>query len=144
MKLKQKLLPATVIIAFLLTASCNFSKGIKKDLTTGFTTSYNGFALDNIYLANEAEHKLKSNAVSLGSNLGSKINIIATGVDNSIEKEGNVFPGCSILLTDKTGKEILNLPDAFADITQQVVKEISGTRRAELKSPSDKPKRICS
>ena len=30
MKLKQKPLPATVIIVLLLTASCNFSKGIKK------------------------------------------------------------------------------------------------------------------
>ena len=128
MKLKQKLLPVTVIITLLLTASCNFSKGIKKDLTTGLTTSYNGFALDDIYLANEDEHKLKSNAVSLGS----KITIIATGVNNYTEKEGNVFPGCSILLTDKTGKEILNLADAFAEMTQGVLKENSGKLRAQL------------
>ena len=53
--------------------------------------------------------------------------MVATGVDYFSEKEGKVFPGCSIILIDKNKKEILNLPDAFADMT-------NGTTEAEAKT----------
>ena len=104
-------------------SSCQFSKGVKKDLNTGLSTSYNGFALDDIYLANETGNRLSSNKITLGS----KVLVVATGVDYFSEKEGKVFPGCSIILIDKNKKEILNLPDAFADMT-------NGTTEAEAKT----------
>ncbi len=103
-------------------SSCNFSKGVKKDLSTGLSASYTGFSIDDIYLAKE-EVRLNSNIISLGS----RINIIATGVDNFAEKNGRVFPGCTIILTGQGGKEILNLPDAFADM-------VNGTTAAEAKT----------
>ena len=104
-------------------SSCQFSKGVKKDLNTGLSASYNGFALDDIYLANETGNRLSSNKITLGS----KVLVVATGVDYFSEKEGKVFPGCSIILIDKNKKEILNLPDAFADMT-------NGTTEAEAKT----------
>ena len=100
---------AAIIILF---SSCQFSKGVKKDLNTGLTASYNGFALDDIYLTDTKGTRLSNNKISLGSPLA----VVATGVDYFVEKEGRVFPGCTIVLTDKTGKEVLNLPDAFADM----------------------------
>ena len=106
----------------IIISSCNFSKGVKKDLITGLSASYTGFSIDDIYLAKE-EVRLNSNIISLGS----RITIIATGVDNFAEKNGKVFPGCTISLTDKAGKEILNLPDAFADM-------VNGTTAAEAKT----------
>jgi len=106
----------------IIISSCNFSKGVKKDLSTGLSASYNGFSIDDIYLAKE-ELRLNSNIISLGS----KINITVTGVNNFAEKNGKVFPGCTIILTDKAGKEILNLPDAFADM-------VNGTTAAEAKT----------
>ena len=106
----------------IIISSCNFSKGVKKDLSTGLSASYTGFSIDDIYLAKE-EVRLNSNIISLGS----RINIIATGVDNFAEKNGKVFPGCTISLTDKAGKEILNLPDAFADM-------VNGTTATEAKT----------
>ena len=104
-------------------SSCQFSKGVKKDLNTGLSASYNGFALDDIYLANETGNRLSSNKITLGS----KVLVVATGVDYFSDKEGKVFPGCSIILIDKNKKEILNLPDAFANMTD-------GTTAAEAKT----------
>ncbi len=106
----------------LVISSCSFSKGVKKDLATGLSTSYNGLTIDDIYLADGNVKRLGDNKITMGS----KIAIIATGVDYFAEKDGKVFPGCSILLTDKSGKEILNLPDAFADL-------VNGTTVSEAK-----------
>lgn len=100
----------TVLIA---ACSGSFSKGIKKDLSTGLTTSYSGLAIEDAYLTDAGSNRLSDPAIVLGS----KFAVVATGVDLFKEKEGRVFPGCTILLTDKSGKEILNIPDAFAEMT---------------------------
>ena len=112
-----------LISSLFVLSSCQFSKGVKKDLTTGLSASYNGFAIDDIYLADENGNRLNNNKITLGS----KVLVQATGVDHFSEKEGRVFPGCRILLIDKNKKEILNLPDAFADMT-------NGTTAAEAKT----------
>ena len=96
--------------AFLIFSSCQFSKGVKKDIDTGLTSSYNGFAVENIYLSVDG-NKITTNTITLGKQLV----LIADGVDYYQVKDGKVYPGCRIILTDKTGKELLNLPDAFAE-----------------------------
>ena len=111
-----------IAIAFII-SSCQFSKGVKKDLNTGLSASYNGFKLDDIYLADESGNRLKNNAIKLGA----KVLMIANGVDYFSEKEGKVYPGCQIMLTDKNKSEILNLPDAFANMT-------NGTTPAEVRT----------
>jgi hypothetical protein len=107
--MKQLLIALLTITLY--SCSGGFSKGVKKDLSTGLSTSYNGFAVDDVYLTVDG-NKLSSNKVSLGK----EILVVANGVDNYEEKSGKVFPGCSIVLTDKAGKEILNLADAFAEM----------------------------
>ncbi|WP_462255026.1 hypothetical protein [Ferruginibacter sp.] len=94
----------------LCSCSGGFSKGVKKDLSTGLTSSYNGFAVDDIYLTVD-DTKISSNKITLGK----KVELIADGVDFYEVKDGKVNPGCRIILTDKVGKELLNLPDAFAE-----------------------------
>lgn len=116
-----------VIILLSVFSSCNFSKGVKKDLNTGLSASYNGFAVEDIFLSSE-DGRLNSNTVTLGT----KVFIMATGVENFAIKEGKVFPGCTIILTDKTEKELLNLPDAFADLTDGVAETEARTLRATL------------
>ncbi len=118
----MKHLSLLMLTGIVLLTSCHFSKGVKKDLSTGLSASYNGFSIDDIYLAKE-DTRLNSNIIPLGS----KINITVTGVDNFTVKNGKVFPGCTIILTNKAGKEILNLPDAFADM-------VNGTTAAEAKT----------
>ena len=113
-----------ILFAFLsLITSCQFSKGVKKDLKTGLSASYNGFAIDDIFLADGDKSRLGNNKISLGT----KLLVIATGVDYYAEKNGRVFPGCTIILTDKNKKELLNLPDAFEDMKD-------GTPAAEAKT----------
>jgi hypothetical protein len=108
----------TFLIFFL--SSCNFSKGVKADLNTGLSTSYNRFSIEDVYLTEGEEgKKLSNNQIKLGS----LINVQVTGVDNYKEENGKVFPGCTILLTDKAGKELLNLPDAFSSMDEGVKKE---------------------
>lgn len=106
----RSLLALAAVSLFILQA-CNFSKGVKKDLNTGLTASYNGASLEDIYLADGSEKRLNSNKVSLGN----QVTVLATGVQNFTVENGNVYPGCEIVLTDKNKKELLNLPDAFAD-----------------------------
>ena len=118
----------SAILFSLIFSSCNFSKGVKKDLSTGLSASYNGLALEDIYLTDAKGNRLSNNQISLGS----KLDVVATGVDYFVEKDGKVFPGCSILLTDKTGKEILNLPDAFAEMKEGTIIAEAKTLQASL------------
>jgi hypothetical protein len=101
-----------ILIVFSLSSACNFSKGVRIDVNTGLHASYNGFGVDDIYLADQSNNKLSSNKVTMGA----EVKIIADGVVNYVSKEGKVYPGCTIILTDTTGKEILNVPDAFSDL----------------------------
>jgi len=120
--MKQKSIWLAATCFTLYGCSAGFSKGVKKDLTTGLSSSYNGFALEDIYLTDAKGNKLNDNKISLGTPLA----IEAAGIENFVEKDGKVFPGCTIVLTDKAGKEILNLADAFANMS-------TGTPSAEAK-----------
>lgn len=115
---KKKMLYMAAL-SLLMLSSCNFSKGVKKDLNTGLTASYNGAALEDIYLADSSENKLSSNQIKLGD----KIMVLAKGVENFTTEDGKVFPGCHILLTDKNKNELLNLPDAFAHLEKGLAAE---------------------
>lgn len=112
-------------------SSCQFSKGVKKDLVTGLTSSYNGFAVENIYLSVDG-NKLNTNIIALGK----QVVLIADGVDYYEVKDGKVYPGCRIILTDKAGKEILNLPDAFAEQTNGLEKDKAASLSATLTTGS--------
>lgn len=119
---------SAIILLFLFT-SCNFSKGVKADLATGLSASYNGFAIDDIYLSEGEEgKKISSNKVTLGT----QVNILVTGVANYKEENGIVFPGCSMILTDSAGTELLNVADLFSDRTSGFPKAEATTLRAKL------------
>jgi hypothetical protein len=60
------------------------------------------------------------------------VNIWTTGVENFQEENGKVFPGCQLILTDKNGKELLNLPDLFGDLKGGLNKDESNDLRAKL------------
>ena len=122
---KSSLLFTSLLFAII---SCQFSKGVKKDLNTGLSTSYNGFTLEDIYLADASGNRLPNNKITMGS----KIAVTAIGVGNYGKNKGKVFPGCTIILTDKNKKEILNLPDAFEDLTDGLDPSQAATLKATL------------
>lgn len=119
----KRILFSIFSITLIALLSCNYSKGVKKDLSTGLSASYNGLSIDDIYLADADGNRLNNNSIPLGN----KITIVATGVDYFETKDGKAFPGCRILLTDKNKKEVLNLPDAFSNMA-------NGTPEAEAKT----------
>ena len=108
----QKILYLIITFMMVTLTACKFSKGVKKDIATGLSASYNGIIVDEIYLADDAENRLSTHKITLGST----ILVMATGVDGFEVKDGKVFPACEIIITDKNKKELLNLPDAFTDM----------------------------
>jgi hypothetical protein len=129
--MNQKQILIAVIAIVLYSCSGGFSKGVKKDLATGLSVTYNGFAIKDIYLIVD-DNKLSTNKITLGK----EVNVIVDGVEYFQEKDGKVFPGCSIILTDKAGKEILNLPDAFASLKDGLDKDKAGLLKAQLNTGS--------
>lgn len=102
----------SVLIAALLFSGCEFSVGAKKDFNTGLNASYNGLSADNIFLAGADDSPLTSNQIILGS----KIKIIAEGVNNFKVVSNKVFPGCSMLLLSPSKDSIFYIPDAYQDL----------------------------
>lgn len=116
-----------VLSMILFACSGGFSKGVKKDLGTGLSASYNGFTLSDIYIVMDGKKAL-SNKIPMGK----KIYVEAANVDFYEVVDGKVFPGCSIILTDKAGKELLNLPDAFTDLNAGIDPKDAGMLDATL------------
>lgn len=121
----------TNILAFtllILICSCKFSTGIKKDLSTGLTSVNNGLSAEDIFLKEYEGTRLQNNKVKMGT----KISLAAAGVENFELKDGKVYPGCQIILTDKNKKEVINLADAFADMVNGSTEDETKTLNATL------------
>ncbi len=88
----------------------SFSKGVKKDLSTGTTTTYSGFDVDEIYIVGAEDKQLSNNEIPLDT----KFSIVYEGVENYTLKEGRAFPGLSLEVTDASGNFILNEADLFS------------------------------
>lgn len=69
---------SAIFAAILVLAACSFSKGVKKDLTTGLSTSYNGFSVENISLVGDNEQTISTKEVSMDS----KFAIVFEGIAN--------------------------------------------------------------
>lgn len=124
----KQLFCLTLILFLTACSSGSFSKGVKKDLNTGLTSNYNGFAVENIYLTDDKGNRLSSNKVTLGNALL----IVASGVENFKLADGRAYPGCTIILTDKNKKELLNLQDAFAELKDGLPPEQATELKATL------------
>jgi hypothetical protein len=124
----KQLFCLTLILFLTACSSGSFSKGVKKDLNTGLTSNYNGFAVENIYLTDDKGNRLSSNKVTLGNALL----VVASGVENFKLADGRAYPGCTIILTDKNKKELLNLQDAFAELKDGLPPEQATELKATL------------
>src|SRR5262245_31143711 len=135
----KPLLGITCLVLTLNSLSCSnsgsekgfqasFAKGVKKDLSTGMKTSYNGLSLEEDYLVDENDEQLSSNEIKMGS----KFSVVLTGVENFKLENDRAFPGLSIIVKDETGKEVMNTGDLFSDYANGFSKEESETLRASL------------
>jgi predicted small secreted protein len=99
----------TIMLGCILFASCNYSKGVKKDLRTGLTLDYNGFGVQDVLLLDSSNKPMTNNVVQLNT----KVAIAAVGVTNYGLKDGKAFPGMMLVVTDKKGSPIINAADLF-------------------------------
>ena len=101
-------------MAIIFLTSCHFSVGTSKDLNTGLSVSYNGFAIEKASLVNSAGKPLKTNKIPLDTGFAIQV----TGVENYTLKNGKAYPGCEFTIYDKTGKSLGTAPDLMADIAK--------------------------
>jgi hypothetical protein len=101
----------TLILGCLAFGGCSFSKGTKTDLRTGLSFSYNGFIVQDMLLIDAANKRMTDNKVQINT----RIAIVALGLNNYGIKDGKVFPGMMLLITDKKGAQVLKADDLFAN-----------------------------
>lgn len=99
------------ILVWLCYYSCQYSKGVHKDVATGLIAIYNGLATDAVYLADANGNKKTSNKVIWGD----AVKVVATDVDFWQETAGKVYPACSLIVKDATGNTLLQIDDLFED-----------------------------
>lgn len=101
----------TLALLTVILVSCNFSKGINTDLTTGLTYSYNGFGVSKVKVLYKNSEPIKGKTHPKGSSLKIELH----GVKNYTEENGKIYPGCSVAVTDKEGNVVLESEDLYKD-----------------------------
>jgi hypothetical protein len=97
-------------LSAVLWCSCNFSVGTKKDLLTGLSFNYNGFSVEEAYLAGPDDVPIKGNEVAMNS----QVAIVLQGIENYTLKVGKAFPGLMLIVTDAQGNAVIDEADLFA------------------------------
>jgi len=122
----QRTYYSLMTLCTLVLFSCNFSVGTNKDLATGLSYNYNGFAVDEVLFVGPDNTAMSSNEVELNT----KVAIIVQGLTNYELKDDKAFPGLMIRLTDKTGDAILDEADLFANSEGYSIADASVLRGA--------------
>ena len=93
-------------------AACNYSSGVsagvKKDLSTGLSTTYKNMAPDKVFLVMNGE-VLNTSDIPLGQ----KFTVMNENVKGLKERDGKISMGCSLKITDEAGKIMLEEKDLF-------------------------------
>ncbi|MEO6303150.1 MAG: hypothetical protein ABIP51_08245 [Bacteroidia bacterium] len=97
----------SVIVVSLLLIAC--SVGVKKDLMSGLSIKYDGFAVGNSFLVKDNQ---KTTDVKIKP--GQDISVVFTGITGFKEIDGKVYPGASIVVVDSKGKTVLDIADLFS------------------------------
>jgi len=107
--------------------------GVKKDLLTGLSIKYNGFTVEESFLA-----KGSNKTTDVKIKPGEKISLVFTGVTGFKEIEGMAYPGASIMVVDSKGKTVLEVTDLFAsyDSTGVGTKLVEEALSIEFTAPS--------
>ena len=101
---------ATIVLSAIF-ASCDAQAhaGIKKDFNTGLTASYKGIEPGEVHLVMN-EEVLNHTDIPIGESFW----LVNKNVKGLTVKEGNISVGCSLVITDKSGKKLLEAADLFS------------------------------
>jgi hypothetical protein len=104
----QKLVIPVLVLFSLLSCEGGFRTGIKKDLGNGITTTWTNIEPQEVLRVMNNE-VVSHNQVVLGESFA----VINRGVEGLVTKDGKVSVGCSLVITDSSGKTMLSEPDLF-------------------------------
>ena len=103
MKKKSLLMVLSVILMFGCTV------GVKKDLMTGLKITNKNLSYEDAYLSSKNQ-KLSNPELPMNA----EVNLVILGMSGFMEKNGKVYIGAAITVTDKEQKKIIEYPDLFA------------------------------
>jgi hypothetical protein len=120
----KKFVLGVVLVSIL--CACSFSVGTQKDLITGLSYSYKGFAVEEVLLVGPDNVKLKNNEVLEGN----QVSIVMKGITNYDMIKDKAFPGMSIVVTDKENKVAMKETDVLSSRTgfsEEIASTLKGT-----------------
>lgn len=123
--------PLTLIVNLALIASltgCSFSAGTKADLMSGLQSSWNGLSVESILFVDDQDQSISNKEVKLNTDCS----FVFEGIENFTIKDGNAFPGLTMLVTDMNGNEIINFGDLFESYAEGVPPTDASVLRATL------------
>ena len=97
-----------LLFFFVVVGMFGCSTGIHKDLKTGLTYKFNGFSIEDVSLVS-GNDILQTSAFPFLS----KITMFISGLENVALKEGKVYIGCEMVITDEQGVVILQYDDLY-------------------------------
>lgn len=101
---------AALLLCTFFIYACNGQvlKGVKKNFSTGLTATYNNIEPEDVLLVMNDE-VLNHTDIPIGESFI----LVNKNVKGFKEKNGKVSVGCSLVMTDKSGKKILDAKDLF-------------------------------
>jgi hypothetical protein len=100
-----------LIFPILFILSCDYSKGVKKDLASGLSVNYNGFRIDETYLVGADDKAVDPDEVPMNSD----VSIVIQGIENYEIKDGKAYPGLLLKVTDARGNAVIDEKDLFSE-----------------------------
>jgi len=109
-KLKASKLAAIAILSgIIILNSCGMPNvGVKKDMSSGLTTTYTGITMESAALIMN-DQEIHHNNIPLGQSFL----VVNENVKGLVEKDGKVSIGCLLLISDENGNKVLNEADLF-------------------------------
>ncbi|CAM4030840.1 hypothetical protein FLAN108750_06320 [Flavobacterium antarcticum] len=101
----------TILILIAMTLySCNFSKSVEKDLSTGAFSSADGISSDKVIIEVNGKNDNRTDYA-----FGDKINLVFENVEGLTKSDGKVFPGLSVIIVKNEKDTLLSSPDLLKD-----------------------------
>ena len=98
------------------------------DNDTELQTSFQGLSVENTYIADGDNKKIAVSEIALNT----RFSIVYEGVKNFTMKDGKVFPGISIQVTDNDGNTVINEADQLASHVEGLDEKDASTLRATV------------
>jgi hypothetical protein len=108
MPTRSRLIAPIILMLTLIGCEAGVSYGIKKDMGNGITTTWTNLEPQEVVRVMNHE-TVSHNQVVLGESFA----VINRGVSGLVVKDGKVSVGCSLTITDSSGKKILAVDDLF-------------------------------